>query len=1251
MPNRFDYSDKPYEGFNPTDVTDILASAKTLGGMLPNGFEEEARKLKQFETDFDNSGGVVDIYSRPNDPQVREKCSRIINEIAEITKSVYSRLDEQKLTEKYPLQTVFMRNLLFQTNVYNEGFVYSQFTDSRNGPAYIGHGASRTLCMDLATTGWPDYDPEHPEQREQFLADVNNELRDTPLLTNVSAGLDQLENMLIHVQTKKALEKDPDNAELQQKLKDADSKIAESTRYLADHVSEVREFGTAERFNLANYKDTAKQFKYLQGNGVLVSNIQEGRDLSHAVDGSKIMSALLDTGMSVDEAVRLSRGIHRLNTIGPNCEGVFPKVKPTNPEAGERFHGIFERLSAPLKPENLSGTLKYLEENGLTLDNYIFAAEKEISRALKDAYSVNQNGKWVFQDPGMKASPIDGIIKDIDALPDQPGTREILRVGDPAFAHFMDEGYSFGEANNVARDIVFIRDLGQEVLSGIGREKKLPNGAATDPQAAEEFADLHSALAAPLQDANLPDTMQRLKEQGITLEDYLNTAGEQLCEAVKNIYTPKRPDDLLGPVYSAPRDPSMQNIVGKLEGMESSEKAKRFIPEVLVSAPEKLGRIQHKAFDSPVTGLDGDSMAHIMNLCGDRRSGGLGAYIPDLSPQTEKRIQELQIPIMEAYAGGMKEINGRKTLDPEGLRKARPALAELHSIMEKEYERVKESGNNPIAEVQLRLGMQLADCFANGISFSDLDRKTGGAHNPSNRPLSIDCSNKLWDRPNSKYSYEQINNAVKKTPLYDNTMASIDHMDCLIAEEKARRKLSRTDNPDDRAKAQEELDKASVKTEQAAAKFSEQFYKFREFAMDPEKMPEELRQADLAKNLKMGGGMGRGDRLSEDIFRNVDFLVSQGVAYKDAVRYSNAFSEIDLQVHRITEAIHYEGYGSQEATKFRTEVACCREPLEPKRFQETWKKVKEAGIDFEDYLTAVSSLISDKAEKIADSIKEDNEKRRQLAGEGEKFKPANVKTEKALRGVSEDLKTPAPEQNAAEYVRDQMETHSFRLTEERSKRIETIKDSNIGDILHNQELLASKRWYGGRFRSNSDEHQNLTRDVEELARLMGANGSDIFAKDRKNIEADERKAARLEQVLRRIKDHGEAYLEKNGEEASKSTTMGKNRSHSARFFVNFATEALDKMKGYASASETVYGKAQPAPKQAAAGNGQVKDINLNALQDKCEAGAHYRDNAMKDPYVRRQGPRATRVNTQQKNGQLNQEEIKKGPVNGGLNIG
>ena len=1243
---RLDYSNMPYEGFNAQDVTNIFDSGKNLAGMLPAGFEEEAKKLKELHAEFDKSSIINDMYMKPNDPQVRENASNWVNQVADVLKSVDSRLDKKN----YPLQEISLRELMFQTNVFNEGYEIGSFVSHDNGPAYIGYGATRSLCMDISTVGWPENEPE----RSQFLNDVNEELRNTPLLENHFAGLDQMENMLIRVQTEKALQKDPDNAELQQKLADANAKIAESTHFLANNLSKVSEYGNDPRFDSANAKETVSQIKFLSvpaTNSTIYENIRKGRDLGHATDGAKIMSSLLDAGMSADEAARFSRGIHQFNTIGPAAESAFrdPKTKAANREAEQRFPGLFERLSAPLRPENLPGTLKSLEENGLTLDHYIAAAEKEISRALRDTYTLNQGGQMVYQNPG---SPVNNFIQEGESKQAEPGANEILPVDSPDFMNFMNAGYRLDEANSACRKIDFIRGLGREVQEGIEREKKL-KGVVTDPQAAAEFADLHSSLALPLHDANLPDTMQRLKEQGITLDEYLNAAGEQLCEAAKRVYTPPaQPDDLLGPTYSTPRDPKMQGIVGELEGMEATDKAKRFMPEVLTSMTEKPGQIEHKAFDSPVTNLDGTLISGLISLCGDRSGGGLGAYIPDLSPQTEKRLQELQLPLVELLSAGLQPREGRMSIDPEALKKARPALSELHTILEKEYKRVKEAGDNPIAEVQLRSGMIAADCFANGISFADLDRKTGESHDPAMRPLTIDLQPSLWDSPRSQYSYKEITDAVKKTPLYDSAMAGFDHMDCLIAEEKARRKLSRTENPDDKAKAQEELGQAAESTKQASARFREQYYKFREFAQDPGKLPEELKKASMAANFAMSGGAGRGDTEAENIFRNVDFLVSQGVDEKDAMRYANAYKEIQLQSVRLGYGFEKDGDSNQAARRLRTQMDCFGNQLRPENFQETWNKVKDAGIDFEDYLNAVSRSISAESKNIADSIRKENQELSALAEDGRKPRQVSDATEKALRGVSDDFNAPVPKEKAAEYARNEMETFTAGITAAKTEQFKELTDSNIADIQHNKELLASKRWYGGRFRSNSDEHTALTRDVEELTNLLSGNGPEMSG----GIKNAEEKNARLEEIFQRIKDHGEAYLKKNGEEAAKNTTMGKNRSHSARYFVDLANNALHTLKSYGDPEKIASEQAKPVPakteggkeivseqaKPAPAKKEQVRDISFKSLEQKVDVGAHYRGNLVQDIENRHQRSRSERLNSRRQNDDaLKQQEMKR----------
>ncbi len=153
---------------------------------------------------------------------------------------------------------------------------------------------------------------------------------------------------------------------LQQKLADANAKIAESTHFLANNLSKVSEYGNDPRFDSANAKETVSQIKFLSvpaTNSTIYENVRKGRDLGHATDGAKIMSSLLDAGMSADEAARVSRGIHQFNTIGPAAESAFrdPKTKSANREAEQRFPGLFERFSAPLRPENLPGTLQDIE--------------------------------------------------------------------------------------------------------------------------------------------------------------------------------------------------------------------------------------------------------------------------------------------------------------------------------------------------------------------------------------------------------------------------------------------------------------------------------------------------------------------------------------------------------------------------------------------------------------------------------------------------------------------------------------------------------------------------------------------------------------------------------------------------------------------------------------------------------------------------------------------------------------------------
>lgn len=1194
MPD-YSYKNRPYEGIEPANVHNIIANAKTLANMLPSQYANEANRLNEIYNRFNDDDAVANLFMDPRNPQV----TQAIKEISEITNSVLPGIDR----DKYPLQTLNLRYLNIQADMFNENIDPTKFANSHGGPGVIGYGATRSVTMDISTADWPQNEPE----KQQFLDVVNAELENTPLLENTSAGLDYMENMLAHIKTAKALKEDPENEQLKKDLADADRKIAESTQFLANHLPEVSQFGTEPGFSAQNINTAQQNFKYLNNNTTVINNIRQGRDLFHSKYGAPYMNALLQTGMGVMEAAEASRGIETLHTVALNINNSFNSAKPLNEEAAQRFPDTFERIMAPLQPENLAGTLTYLKENGLTLDDYLNVAKRELSGAFKEAYSVNENGQMVYKDPGPQNPFINEIITELEKSPEVPKAAQILPPDDPMFVRFMDAGYSLGDAksacnelksekapaqpggalveqNALRKKLDFIKNLDQDVRAGMQQE------AAPNQAAAKEFLDLHYALTMPLMDENLPDTMRRLKEQGITLDNYLEAAGEKLADSFKKAYTPPaNENDLLIPVYQEPQNAALKNTIRQLDEMEGTIKADQFLSETYAAIPLDPEQGTYKAFEEPISNLQNDPLSSLFGISSSRKDGGLGAYIPDLSPQTEKKLKSINEKLGQVMFLGAKNINGKKSADPEKIKELRPELTELNSILKKEYKKVKEAGNNPIAEINLRHAMQCADCMLNGISYEDLDNRHDLAHNCSVRPFVADLQHSIWSSKDSKHTYKEVTNALKNTTLYDNAVASLDTMDCMINEEKARRKLARKTNPKDKKTARNELQAAAEKTAASTEKFLDKFNDFREFSQHRSNIPECLKGTNLEQNLFMSGSKGRSDQQAAQTLNNIRYFTSQGVPYADAERICSTFQRLDEKDNMLNMALENAMNSIPEAVKLKNKIRMYEAQLNPRHIRDTWENVRAAGIDFEDYLTAMSNSLSSDCKALADKIQAKNEQDKNIVAVGN-----------TLRKIEKSWKMEAAGAAAAEYVSEEDARLSHLLTMDVSNRLESFRDKNIGDFLYNQELVKSYHWYGGRFRNDSTEHTKLTKTVDDLAEILGAKGSDMFKPGIINDVSNDKKVVKLRRLFKDLRDNGNAYLKKNGEADTKKTDMGANRSRAARYYVELANKALSELDRYTDADEILF---KDKSKNNLAENktdtkSVVNDISIENLEDK-----------------------------------------------------
>ena len=106
--------------------------------------------------------------------------------------------------------------------------------------------------------------------------------------------------------------------------------------------------------------------------------------------------------------------------------------------------------------------------------------------------------------------------------------------------------------------------------------------------------------------------------------------------------------------------------------------------------------------------------------------------------------------------------------------------------------------------------------------------------------------------------------------------------------------------------------------------------------------------------------------------------------------------------------------------------------------------------------------------------------------------------------------------------------------------------------------------------------------------------------------------------------------------------MGKNRSHSARYFVDLANNALHTLKSYGDPEKIASEQAKPLPAKTEGGKEQVRDISFKSLEQKVDVGAHYRGNLVQDIENRHQRSRSERLNSRRQNDDaLKQQEMKR----------